>query len=160
MNVSLKTKGTEVFFVKTDSNGPSIVKLGCPKGVSGLGGAKTQIDETCLDSLEMEFGPGMGQPGAITINLDFDPAKVSHQDLIEMDQNDTVTTWIVALSDGATTIVPTIDSAGTITFPGTRSFIEFDGYIAELPFEIAVNANVTSALSVQRTGAKTFHWKA
>jgi hypothetical protein len=158
--VALAVKGSELFFVKTDSNGPSIVKLGCPKGVSGLGGAKSQLDTTCLDSEEMEFSPGMGSPGAMTVQLDFDPSKVSHRDLVEMDENDTITTWIVALSDGATTIVPTIDSAGTITFPGTRTFIEFLGYLAEVPLELAVNTNVQSAVSVQRSGAKTYHWKA
>jgi hypothetical protein len=155
--VSVKTKGTELFFLKLDSNGYSVVKLGCPKGIAGLGGAKSQIDETCLDSLEMEFGPGMGSPGAITVNLDFDPAKVSHRDLVEMDENDTITTWIVGLSDG--TALPTVDSAGTLTYPATRTFVSFQGYIAELPLDIAVNANVTSAASIQRSGAKTYHFK-
>ena len=157
--MSVKTKGTEAWFVFTDSNGNSIVKIGCPKGISGLGGAKSQIDETCLDSEEMEYGPGMGQPGALSITLDFDPAKVSHRDLVYMDENDIETTWIIGLSDGAASVVPTVDSAGTITYPATRTFISFLGYIAELPLDFAINSNVTSAVSVQRKGAKTYHFK-
>lgn len=144
--------------MKTTSDGFEVVKLGCPKGVTGLGGAKSQLDETCLDSEEMEFGPGMASPGAITVQLDFDPAKTSHRDLIEMDENDTKTTWIVALSDGATSIIPTVDTSGTVTFPSGRTFVEFEGYLADVPLDLAVNTNVQSAVSVQRSGAKTWHW--
>lgn len=152
-------KGTEIWFLKNDSNGNPIVKLGCPKGASGLGGAKTQIDTTCLDSQEMEFSPGMGSPGAVTINFDFDPAKVSHRDLVEMDENDTITTWIIGFSDGPASAVPTVDSAGLITYPATRTFVSFQGYIAELPLDFAINTNVASTASIQRTGAKQFHYK-
>lgn len=158
--MSVKTKGTEIFFVKTDSSGPSVQKLGCPKGFTGLGGAKPQIDETCLDSQEMEFGPGMASPGAITAQLDFDPAKVSHRDLVDMDENDTITTWMVAWSDGPPSSIPTVDSAGVLTFPTDRTFTEFQGYIADLPTDFAINTNVSSAVSIQRTGAKSYHWKA
>jgi hypothetical protein len=148
-----------VFFVFNNSNGYSLVKLGCPKGVQGLGGAKPQIDETCLDSLEMEFGPGMPNPGALTIDLDFDPSKVSHQDLIHMDENDTTNTWIVALSDG--TALPTVNAGtGVVTYPTTRTYISFLGYVADVPLDLAVNANVKSSASIQRTGARTFHFKA
>jgi hypothetical protein len=156
--VSLKTKGSELYFVFQNSNGYNMVKLGCPKGVQGLGGAKPQIDETCLDSLEMEFGPGMPNPGAVTVDLDFDPSKVSHQDLIHMDVNDTTTTWIVCLSDG--TAPPTVNSGtGVVTYPSTRTYISFSGYIADVPLDLAINANVKSSVSVQRSGAKTFHFK-
>ena len=154
----LSTKGTELYFLFTDSSGTSVVKLGCPKGIQGLGGSKSQIDTTCLDSEEMEFSPGMGSPGAVTVNIDFDPTKISHRDLVEMDENDTITTWIIGLSDG--TALPTVDSAGTVTYPATRTYIEFEGYIADLPLDFAVNQNVQSAASIQRSGAKTYHFKA
>ncbi len=157
--MSIKTKGTELWFVFNNSNGYNIVKFGCPKGIQGLGGAKSQINETCLDSLEMEFGPGMATPGAITVNTDIDWSKVSHQDLIHMDENDTKTTWIVGFSDG--TSVPTVNNTtGAITWPSTRSFVEFLGYIADLPLDIQINANVVSAVSIQRSGKKTYHFKA
>ena len=156
--MSLRTKGTELYFVFQNSNGYSAVKLGCPKGIQGLGGSKPQIDETCLDSQEMEFGPGMANPGAITVDLDFDPSKVSHQDLIYLEQNDITVTWIVCLSDG--NAPPTVNAGtGAVTYPSTRSFISFQGYIADVPFDLAVNANVKSSVSIQRSGAKTFNWK-
>lgn len=157
--MAIRTKGTELFFVYNNSNGYNLVKLGCPKGISGLGGSKPQIDETCLDSLEMEFGPGMGSPGAITVDLDFDPSKASHADLINLDENDTTVTWIVGFSDG--TALPTVNnSTGIVTYPTTRTYIDFQGYIADLPLDFKVNANVASAASIQRSGAKTWHLKA
>ncbi len=158
--MSIKTKGTEVYFVFQNSNGYNMIKLGCPKGVQGLGGAKSQIPETCLDSLEMEFGPGMATPGAITVNLDIDFTKVSHQDLIHMDDNDTITTFVVGLSDGIG-IPPTVNNTtGVVSYPTTRTYVSFIGYIADVPLDIQINANVASAVSIQRSGAKTYHFKA
>jgi hypothetical protein len=157
--ISLKTKKTELFFVFQNSNGYALVKLGCPKGIQGLGGSKPQIDDTCLDSDEMEFTPGMPNPGALTVDLDFDPSKVSHQDLIYMDENDITATWIVALSDGIA--LPTVNSGtGVVTYPTTRTYINFQGYIADVPLDIAVNANVKSSVSIQRSGKRFFHFKA
>jgi Phage tail tube, TTP, lambda-like len=156
--MSIKTKGTNVWFVFPDSNGSEMVLLGCPKGVSGLSGSKSQIDETCLDSQEMEFGPGMANPQAVTINVDLDWTKVSHRDLIYMDDNDIVTTFIIGFSDG--TSAPTVvANTGVITYPNTRSFVSFQGYLADVPLDIAINANVTSAVSIQRSGAKSYHFK-
>lgn len=122
-----------------------------------MGGAKSQLDTTCLDDIEMRKSPGMKDPGALTVGLDFDPAKVSHRDLIEMDEDDTLTTWIIAVGDG--TGLPTVDSTGLVTFPATRTFIEFEGYIADVPLEFAINTNIQSSVSIQRSGPKTFHWK-
>lgn len=157
--MSIKTKGTELFFIYPYSGGYSVVKFGCPKGIQGLGGAKSQIDETCLDSLEMEFGPGMGSPGAITVNTDIDFSKVSHQDIIIMDRDDDKVTWIVGFSDG--TAAPTVNgTTGVVTYPSTRSYVSFLGYIADLPLDFSINSNVTSAVSIQRSGAKTYHFKA
>lgn len=150
------TKGTEIWFVMQRTAGPEIVKLGCPKGLTGLGGAKSQLDTTCLDSDEMEFSPGMGSPGAVTVNLDFDPDKLSHRDLVTMDENDTITEWVIGLS--GSTSVPTVDTAGVVTFPTDRDYVSFNGYIAELPLDFAINANIASACSIQRTGAKTYHY--
>src|SRR5690606_8830750 len=127
---------------------------------NGLGGSKSQIDVTCLDSDEMEFMPGMASPGALTVNLNFDPATVSHQELWELFENDNTVRFAIGMSDGAKSIVPTFDSAGAAVFPSTRSFIEFEGYVADLPLDFALNGVVTAAVSIQRTGARIPHWKA
>lgn len=157
--MSIKTKGTQIWVEVVSSVGSSWVQIGCPTGISGFGGAKPQIDETCLDSEEMEFGPGMASPGAITVNLNFDPEEISHQELWDLFENDAVRRFVIGLSDGAKTIVPTFDSADEPVFPPTRSFIDFSGYVADFPMEFALNSNVTSAVSVQRSGPRRAHWK-
>ena len=158
--MSVKTKGTQLWVEVVASAGCSWVQIGCPTGISGFGGSKSQIDETCLDSEEMEFGPGMASPGAITVNLNFDPSVVSHQELWDLFENDAVRRFAIGLSDGPMTDLPTFDSACTASFPSTRTFFEFEGYVADMPLEFALNANVTSAVSIQRSGPRIPHWKA
>lgn len=157
--MALKSKGTTVYVVIEDSTGCEVVKIGCPTGVSGLGGSKPQINTECLDSDEATFIPGTAQPGAMNMSIDYDPAVTSHQDLIDLFDNDNVVTFIIGLSDGAKTIEPTVDSSCTINFPTNRTFIEFDGYVADFPIDIPLGGKVTSAVSVQRSGPRTFHRK-
>jgi hypothetical protein len=158
--MSVKTKGTQIWVEIETTAGPTWVQIGCPTGITGFGGAKSQIDETCLDSDEMEFGPGMASPGALSITLNFDPSVVSHRELWELFENDNVVRFAIGLSDGAKTILPDFDTAGLPTFPTTRTFFEFEGYVADFPLEMALNSNVQSTVSVQRTGARIPHWKA
>ncbi len=155
----MKTKGTTVYIVREDSSGFDVIQIGCPTGVSGTGGSKPQVDDTCLDSDEMEFSPGMASPGAVNVGLNFDPAITSHRELVELFDNDNEFTVVIGMSDGAKTIAPTVDSSGTITFPSTRTFIEFRGYVADMPIDFVINQNVTSQVAIQRTGARTFHYK-
>ena len=154
------TKGVQMFVESVDTAGSTWIQIGCPTGISGLGGSKSQIDVTCLDSEEMEYLPGMAAPGALTVNLNFDPSVVSHRELWDLFEGEQVRRFAIAMSDGAKTIIPTFDTAGVAVFPTTRSFIEFEGYVADLPLDFAINGVVTSALSVQRTGPRIPHWKA
>jgi hypothetical protein len=66
--------------------------------------------------------------------------------------------WIIGFSDG--TALPTVDSAGTVTYASTRTFVEFDGYVADLPLDFATNSVVKSTMQIQRSGARTLHAKA
>jgi hypothetical protein len=156
--VSLTTKGTEVWFVLSETGGYELVKVGCPKGAGPIGGSKSQIDRTCLDDTEKQFDPGMASPGAISVPLDFDPSKVSHQQIVDMDLDDLKTTWIVGMGDG--TSLPSVNAGtGLITWPSTRTFVEFQGYVADVPLDFQIDKNVGSTVSIQRSGPKTFHWK-
>lgn len=156
--VTISTKGTEAWFVYTNSNGYTLVKVGCPKGFGPIGGSKSQIDTTCLDDTEKQFGPGMASPGAISVPLDFDDSKVSHTDIVAMDISDLTTTWVVGFSNG--TAPPTINAGtGVITWPSTRTYVEFQGYVADAPLDFQIDKNVGMTVSVQRSGPKTFHYK-
>ena len=157
--MSITTKGTQLYVRLTNSNGYTMVKVGCPTGLTGLGGAASQVDDTCLDDAEMQYKPGMPNPGQMTVNLNFDPSVVSHQELWDLFNAQTVVTWAVGWSDGKD-IPPTVNaSTGVLSFPNTRTFVSFDGYIADLPLDFAINSLVKSAMSVQRSGARTLHHK-
>ncbi len=154
----MKTQGTEAWFVWNTSNGYQLVKVGCPTGLTGLGGGRPQIDVTCLDSAEMEYEAGMANPTAITININFDPAKISHQDLWDLFEDGTTVHWIVGRSDG--TAPPTVNSGtGVVTYPTSRSYIDFQGYVSDFPLDAAINSVYKSAMQVQRSGTRTLHVK-
>ncbi len=159
--MSKVTKGTQLYLrANSTTDGYTIIKIGCPTGLSGLGGAASQLDDTCLDSLEMQYLPGMPNPGQMTVNLNFDPSVISHQELWDLFNEQETVQWVVGWSDGKD-IPPTVNSGtGVITFPATRTYTEFSGYIADLPLDFAINSLVKSAMSVQRSGARTMHYKA
>jgi hypothetical protein len=158
--VGVKVQGTQLFLRFNDSSGYSMVQVGCPTGVTGLGGAANQIDDTCLDDEEMKYQRGMPNPGTMQVALNFDPSKISHQQLWDLfDSGDNVQ-WVLGWSDGKN-IAPTVNnSTGVITFPDTRTFTEFNGYIADLPLDFAINTLVKSNMAVQRSGPRTMHYKA
>lgn len=158
--MGVRTKGTQLYVSLQNSNGYTIVQVGCPTGITGLGGAASQLDDTCLDDEEMKYLPGMPNPGQMTVNLNFDPSKVSHQELWDLFNEQTTVTWVVGWSNGKD-IPPTVNAnTGVITYPSTRTFTSFDGYVADLPLDFAINSLVKSAMQVQRSGPRTNYYKA
>lgn len=152
--MSVKTQGTELYFVK---NGTAN-KLTCPTGISGLGGAKSQIDVTCLTEKEdQQFAAGLGQPGAVTVPFILDPSQVNHQDLFTLKESGEKIDWVVCLSDG--TEPPTV-ATDTVTAPTGRSSAVFKGYVSDVTIEITTNEVVRGSLVIQRSGAVDWTWKA
>lgn len=149
----IKSQGTMVYFVDPTAAIPAVVVVKCPTGVSGMGGAKDQIDVTCLtDTIDRKFVPGLGNPGQVSIPFVLDTQDVSHQDLFDLKESGTMLDWLVGLSDG--TAAPTW-ATDTLTPPTDRSSIGFKGYIADVNIDIASNDSVRGTLTVQRSGAVT-----
>lgn len=156
--MSLTTRGTEMWVRLQNSNGYELLKIDCPTGITGLGGAKGQVDITCLDDQEMQYSPGMAQAGTLTVNINFDPSDASHVALWDAFSLDDTLLFVIGLSDG--TADPTVNSStGVVTYPATRTYISFNGYIADLPIDIAINSVVKTAMQIQRSGARTLHQK-
>ncbi len=231
---TVPSQGTELFFAL---NG-EVIKLSCPTGITGFGGARDQIDTTCLDSVEAESRGGFKRPAALSIPFVFMPSDSSHQTVLtQLDESGDVIPWMMALSDGVNdpTIAPaagvssiTVTNAGTgyttaptvaltggagtgatavavvsggkivridITAPGTgyttvptvgltggagsggtatavvaddptlvhpadRTSVGFDGYIADVDISVATNEVVRGTITLQRTGGKTWRFKA
>lgn len=150
------TKGTHLYILdpRTPPFGDQVTKLECPKSITGLGLSTPQIDTTCLDSTAMEFVPGMPNPGAATIGLDFDTAKQSHMLIEDLNKNQVVAKFAIGLANG--TAAPTdVDTDGDFILPTTRTWIVFEGYVADLPLDFAINSTVQSNFTVQQSGRRT-----
>jgi hypothetical protein len=158
--MALKTQGTELFFVDDlTSSVPAIVKLVCPTGVSGLGGAADQIESTCLgDLVDKAFVRGLGNPGQVSVPFNLDPQAASHQLLFDLKDAGTTISWLAALSDG--TAAPTqVDSNDVIVPPATRTSFGFLAYVSDVNIDIATNEIVRGTLTLQRSGVVTPTWK-
>lgn len=142
-----KTQGTMLWFKDPDTGEPELV--GCVTSITGITASRDQIEVTCLDSDAREYEAGMPTPGQAQFAINFDPADPSHVRLHALYKLGTTLEWAIGWSDG--TSVPTTNTAGFVT-PTTRSWILFDGYITDLPFDFSLNAVVASTVSVQVSG--------
>jgi hypothetical protein len=148
---TLRTQGTELWFINPLTSAADFVKLSCPTGISGLGGPADQLDDTCLDSTTRTFKQGLKNPGTLTVPFNFIPTNTSHQILFQLYDGGQVVQWIAGLSDG--TSPPTNSSAGGFNPPPNRSSIRFNGYVSDINIDIATNSIVTGTLTIQRSGA-------
>lgn len=154
--MALKTQGTELFVVDPDDL--SVIKVGCVTTINGITASRDQIETTCLDSAARTYEAGMATPGAMTFGINFDPSDASHTRLHELYVAGETLEWAVGLSDGTADM--TTASTDGFTVPTSRSFILFDGFITDLPFDFSLNAVVSSTVSVQVSGFPTLSVKA
>jgi hypothetical protein len=153
--MAVKTQGTQLYFIDPDDF--SVVTVGCVTTLTGLTAARDQIETTCLDSTGRTYVAGMATPGQAQFTINFDPADASHTRLHELYVEGTTIDWALGWSDG--TADPTEDSTAFV-LPSTRSWITFEGFIADLPFDFALNTVVTSNVSIQVSGFPTLTEKA
>jgi hypothetical protein len=152
----VKTQGTRLFFASPDAasssdpDGVVIYKLACPTGINGLGGARGQIDTTCLDSIEMEKQGGMLDPTELSAPFNFIPGSFSHQALLDLRESGTLISWMIVFSD-QTGSPSAVDSDSRLVSPGATT-AEFLGYVADVTFDIATNEIVRGTLTIQRSG--------
>lgn len=156
--MSKLAQGTQIYAIDPRDSGLVLLTVACATAFSAGGSPKSQIEDTCLaETQAMSYRSGLMAPGQATININADPENESHIDLYEIFNDQTVESikWVVGWSDG--TAAPTIDSNGEFELPTTRTWFGFEGYIADFPFDFQQNAVVSTAVSVQRTGAS--YWQ-
>lgn len=152
---TLKTQGTRLFFAYQESE---ILRVLCPTGVSGLGGQRSQIDISCLDSIEDEFVGGRKAPGQITVPVNFIPNSAAHQALIALDASGDKVSWMVVGSDQAGA-PNSLDSEFRLVSPGATS-CEFIAHIADMTIDFANNEIVRAQLTLQRSGPNNWTFPA
>lgn len=115
--MSVLTQGTQVFMLlppAAGAAGNTVMKVECATALNPGGSPKEQIEDTCLESMERTYKPGLRTPGQATLNLNADPANVSHVTLHQLSElgGNTNMKWAVGFSDG--TAVPTVAPAGSL----------------------------------------------
>lgn len=156
---TVRTQGTELYTVDAlTSSVATVLKFACPTGITGLGGAADQIDDTCLDDMvDRTFSRGLGNPGQISVPFNFIPENGSHQILFDLQEAGETLPWLIGLSDGYG-IVPTLDTDDTLIPTNGRTWIGFDAYIADVNLDIATNEVVRGTLTLQRSGPVRPSW--
>lgn len=150
---TLKTQGTKLYYIDLlTSTDPVIYAVACPTGVTGLGGAADQLEDTCLDNTtDRTYKRGLGNPGQVSVPFNFIPSDTSHQLLFQLKDAGTDVKWLLALSDGTT--VPTVDTDNEFVFPVNRTCFKFTAYIADINIDVATNEIVRGTLTLQRSGS-------
>jgi hypothetical protein len=146
-----KTQGTQLYVA--DPATDTLITVGCVTNITGITATRDQIETTCLDSTARTYVAGLAAPGAATFTINFDPTDASHPRLHELYVSGDTLEFALGWSDG--TAAPTVDTNGTFNLPTTRTWIAFDGFITDLPFDFALNTVVTSNVSVQVSGFPT-----
>lgn len=150
------TQGTQLYFIDPDTDTVQVV--GCATSLNGGGNPADQIETTCLESFDREYVPGLRTPGTATFGINTDPENPSHILLDDLSQRNPSPTmhWAIGWSDGTSAPATIVDSDGDTVFdpPDDRSWILFDGYISDFPFDFQLNTVVTSEISIQRTGGR------
>lgn len=101
-------------------------------------------------------------PGTASLGLNADPTNASHIRLHQLSEakGDTGVKWAVGWSDGKD-VLPTVNTKGDgFELPATRTWFTFDGYVSDFPFNFALNAVVTTTVTIQRTGGSAWIKKA
>jgi len=155
---TIKTQGTELFLIdNVTSTSDVLLKFSCPTGITGLGGAADQLEDTCLDNTtDKTYKRGLGNPGQVSVPFNFIPSNAGHQSVIDDIKADgRVLKWLIGFSDG--TAAPTV-TAGAFTPPANRTSAEFDAYVADVNIDVATNEIVRGTLTLQRSGAVEWNW--
>lgn len=159
--MAILTQGTNLYFVdpEFDTSGEGIVKVNCATSINTGGNPVGNIELACLESFDMQSFPGLRTPGQASIGIKFDPAEDSHIRLHRLSEVDPPSTvlWVLGWSDGKDE--PTIDTSGEVALPNTRSWLVFEGYVADCPFDFQTNTLVDTQITIQRSGKMRFEAK-
>jgi len=162
MEGTVRTQGTQIFFVDNSgsSSEPTIVRMSCPTGVTGLfGGTADKIDVTCLEYTgkfrQYEFG--LGDASDVTIPFILRPGDVSQQTLFDLQRSRAVIEWMVCDEWGTT--APTLDSNDEMVPPADRNSYTLRAAVTNLQLDAAGNEVWRGTLTLTPSGDTTETWK-
>lgn len=144
-----KTQGTMLYVIvpAVGEDPAEVLRVGCVTNLTGVSASRDQIETTCLESLARTYEAGMPTPGTATFTVNFDPEDASHLAVHALFRSGDKVDWAIGWSDG--TEDPTLGSDDGFDLPDTRTWILFNGFVADVPFDFALNTVVTSNIGIQ-----------
>lgn len=158
--MAMKTQGSQLYVLLPTEADPlelEVVNISCTGAITLAGSPKDQLEDTCLEETsDRTYMQGLGTPAAATVNLQADPRNASHIRLYQLYQSGDVVKFALGWSDGKN-ISPTLNVDGDdFSLPNTRTWNVFQGYVSDFPFDIAQNAMVATAATIQRSGGSVW----
>lgn len=154
--MAIKTQGTELYVIDPDDE--SLITVGCITSIDGITTTNEQIETTCLEGSARTYIAGLATPGTATFGINVDTGDASHVRLHQLKVAGASLVWAVGWSDGSA--APTVDSGGTFDLATTRSWIRFNGFMTDYPFNFAQNSVVQSTVGIQISGEPELKAKA
>lgn len=146
--MAIKTQQTRLYVV--DPADESLITVGCITALSGVDTTNEQIETTCLEDSARTYLSGLATPGAASFDINFDTSDATHVRLHALKVAGTTLNWAIGFSDGTT--LPVVDSAGTWDLPTSRSWIRFQGFMTNFPFDFQQNSVIQSTVGIQISG--------
>jgi hypothetical protein len=145
--MSLNVQGSQLFFIDPETD-DTVVDVGCVTQIGGIGASREQVDTTCITDIARRIEAGMLQPGAANFTILFDPRNTAHVRMHQLYREGLQIQWALGLSDGQG-IAPGGDSDGQFNLPATRSWLTFEGFINDFPWDFAIGQKVSNNLALQ-----------
>lgn len=156
--MAIKTQGTQLYIMDAEaSGGCEVMVVECVTSLSGLSNPREQIEVTCLESDTREYEGGLSTPGQLTVSVNFDPRNESHMRLYQFWKENSDNFKAAIGMGNPVDVAPTVGSDCEFDFPTNRTFIEFEGYVVDLPIEAALNSVFTAAIPIQISGPYTIY---
>lgn len=146
--MAIKTQGTYLYTIDPDDE--SLITVACVTSIDGIDTSNEQIETTCLESLARTYVSGLSTPGQASFGINFDTSEASHTRLQQLKVAGTTLTWAIGFSDATT--APTVDTGGTFDLAVTRSWIRFEGFMTNFPYNFAQNAVIQTTVNIQISG--------
>jgi hypothetical protein len=138
---------------------PAVLKVGAIKGITGMGGATTDIDISNMDSIVKEFAKGLLDGGSPSFDIIFDPQNAGHGLLNSLSTLGTgaVKQWYFGFSDGTGQLPTLVGTAPNqvLTAPGAtkRSGLNFDAFVKQFQIDAAADGALMGKCALKTSGA-------
>lgn len=151
MGAVIKSQGTELYW----ASGPTAVtKAVCITSVSGLGGAREQLEVTCMDDTQDKaYESGLGSPSPVTVGFNIHKDELSHEALLALKATGAVVSFGIYGSDAVT--APTAVASVMQAVTG-RVSMRFSGYVSDINIDIQSQNIWRGTVTIQRSGAVIF----